>query len=140
MPCLVALLAIISPRLALFVVWILSDTLSRAYDSWIIPLLGFFLLPWTTLAYAAFWDWGPGREVTGIEWFFVVLAFLADLSSHAGGNRARSRSAGRVRRGENSSGARTPPCSRPSRDPSGRRLRPRSRHRGAGAAGSPRGA
>ena len=92
MPCLVALLAIISPRLALFVVWIVSDILSRAYDSWIIPLLGFFLLPWTTLAYAAFWDWGPGREVTGIEWFFVVLAFLAELSSHAGGNRARSRS------------------------------------------------
>jgi hypothetical protein len=34
--------------------------LSRAFDSWIIPLLGFFLLPWTTLTYAAFWDRDPG--------------------------------------------------------------------------------
>ena len=45
MGCLVALVALISPRLALFLLWIFSDILSRAYDSWIIPLLGFFLLP-----------------------------------------------------------------------------------------------
>src|SRR5262249_22072178 len=56
--CLIALLALLSPRLALFLLWIFSDVLSRAFDSWIVPLLGFFLLPWTTLAYAAFWDWG----------------------------------------------------------------------------------
>ena len=39
----------------LFILWIFSNALSRAFDSWIIPLLGFFLQPWTTLAYAAFW-------------------------------------------------------------------------------------
>jgi hypothetical protein len=89
MGCFVALFALISPRLALFVVWLFSNVLSRAFDSWILPLLGFFLLPWTTLAYAAFWDWGAGHHVTGFEWFFVVLAFLADLSSHAGGRRAQ---------------------------------------------------
>jgi hypothetical protein len=89
MPCLVALVALISPRLALFALWIFDDLLGRAYDSWILPVLGFFLLPWTTLAYAAFWDWGTGREVTGFEWFFVVLAFVVDLASLGGGNRAR---------------------------------------------------
>ena len=47
-----------------------------AYDSWFLPVLGFFILPWTTLAYAAFWEWGPGHDVTTIEWFFVVVAFL----------------------------------------------------------------
>ena len=91
MPCVVALFALISPRLALFALWIFSDVLSRAYDSWIVPLLGFFLLPWTTLAYAAFWDWGTGRHVFGFEWFFVILAFVVDLSSYASGDRARSR-------------------------------------------------
>ena len=63
----------------------------RAFSSWVIPLFGFFLLPWTTLAYAAFWDWGPGHHVAGFEWFFVILGFLIDLSSYAGGRRAQAR-------------------------------------------------
>ena len=29
-----------------------------AYDDWFVPFLGFFLLPWTTLAYAAMWGTG----------------------------------------------------------------------------------
>ena len=89
MGCLVALVALISARLALVLLWLFSDVLSRAFDSWIVPFLGFFLLPWTTLAYAAFWDWGTGHHVVGFEWFFVILAFLIDLSSWAGGRRAR---------------------------------------------------
>ena len=52
MGCLVALLALFSPRLALLAIWLFSNLLSRAFDSWLVPLLGFFLLPWTTLAYA----------------------------------------------------------------------------------------
>ena len=90
MPCLLALLALISPRLVLVLLWIFGNLLSRAFSSWVIPLLGFFLLPWTTLAYAAFWDWGPGHHVAGYEWIFVVLAFFIDISSIAGGRRARS--------------------------------------------------
>jgi hypothetical protein len=86
--CFLALLALISPRLVLFLLWIFGDLLSRAFDSWIVPLLGFFLLPWTTLAYAAFWD--SGRHVSGFEWFFVILAFLIDLGSYDRGRRARA--------------------------------------------------
>jgi hypothetical protein len=89
MGCLLALLALISPRLVLFVLWIVSDVLSRAFDSWIVPLLGFFLLPWTTLSYAAFWDWGAGHHVAAFEWFFVILAFLIDLGSLGQGRRAK---------------------------------------------------
>jgi apolipoprotein N-acyltransferase len=89
MGCFLALLALISPRLVLVVLAIFSNVLSRAFDSWIIPLLGFFLLPWTTLSYAAFWDWGPGHHVVGIEWFFIALAFFIDLSAWFGGQRAR---------------------------------------------------
>ena len=88
MPCLIALFALISPRLALFFVWIFSDILSGAYDSWIVPVLGFFLLPWTTLAYAVMWDAGTNR-VSGFEWFIVALAFLADLGSAGYGSRQR---------------------------------------------------
>jgi hypothetical protein len=91
MGCLVGLMALISPRLALFVVWIFSDLLSRAFDDWLLPFLGFFLLPWTTLAYAVMWSTGS-NEVVGFEWFIVVLAFLLDLGSYAGSSRSRYRS------------------------------------------------
>jgi hypothetical protein len=87
--CIFVLFALISPRLALFLLWLFSDLLDRAFDSWVVPLLGFFLLPWTTLTYAAFWDWGSGRQVEGFEWFFVVLAFLIDITSYGAGRRAR---------------------------------------------------
>jgi hypothetical protein len=89
MGCIAALLALISPRLALVAVWLFSDLLSRAFDSWILPLLGFFLLPWTTLAYAVMWSVGSNR-VFGFEWFIVGLAFLVDLGSYAGGRRSRA--------------------------------------------------
>jgi hypothetical protein len=88
MGCFVALFALISPRLALFVIFLFSDLLSRAFDSWVIPFLGFFLLPWTTLAYAAMWSVGTDR-VSGFEWFIVILAFVVDLASWAGRDRAR---------------------------------------------------
>lgn len=83
--CLALLLALISPRLALFALWLFTDLLSRAFDSWLVPLLGFFLLPWTTLAYALLWS--AGDAVAGFDWFLVVLAFLFDLAAYAGGGR-----------------------------------------------------
>jgi len=88
-PCFAVLLAFISPRLAIIFVAIFSDILTRAFDSWVLPFIGFFILPWTTLAYAVMWDVGTHR-VTGFEWFVVGLAFLLDLGSYFGGNRARS--------------------------------------------------
>jgi hypothetical protein len=68
--------------LALFFLWLFSDLLSRAFDSWFVPLLGFFLLPWTTLAYAVMWS-ASTNQVSGFEWFIVILAFLFDLASYA---------------------------------------------------------
>ena len=88
MACLVVLLAFISPRLALFAIFLFSDLLSRAFDSWFVPLLGFFLLPWTTLAYAVMWS-ASSNEVSGFEWFIVVLAFIFDLGSYASRGRGR---------------------------------------------------
>jgi hypothetical protein len=93
MPCLVALLALISPRLALFVIWLFSDLLSRAFESWAVPLIGFFLLPWTTLAYAAMWS--SSDRVYGFEWFIVALGFVFDLASYSRVERRRRRRSAR---------------------------------------------
>ncbi|MGI9021169.1 MAG: hypothetical protein ACR2G3_10715 [Solirubrobacterales bacterium] len=88
MGCFAALLALISPRLAIFFIWIFSDLLGRAFESWWLPLLGFFVLPWTTLAYALMWVAGA-NEVAGFEWFIVILAFFFDLGAYFSGSKAR---------------------------------------------------
>ncbi|MFT4034263.1 MAG: hypothetical protein QM679_01655 [Patulibacter sp.] len=88
MACCIALLALFSPRVALFCIALFSDLPSRAMDGVLLPLLGFFLLPWTTLAYIVLWQLGS-HEVAGIEWFFVALAFLTDIGAYGSGARAR---------------------------------------------------
>ena len=74
--------------MALFLLFLFSDLLSRAFDSWLVPLLGFFLLPWTTLAYAVMY--ASSNHVSGFEWFIVVLGFLIDIGAFAGGGRRRA--------------------------------------------------
>ena len=81
MGCLVVLIALVSPRLALVALWLFGDLLSRAFDSWLVPLIGFFVLPWTTLAYAGMWS--SSNHVTGFEWLIVIFAFFVDLGSYA---------------------------------------------------------
>lgn len=90
MGCFIFLFALVSPRLALFFVWIFSDLLSRAFEDWWMPFIGFFILPWTTLVYALCWS--SGDRVVGFEWFLVGFAFLIDVASwFGGGRRAASR-------------------------------------------------
>jgi hypothetical protein len=88
--CLIVLIGLLSPRLAIFLLAIFSNDLSRAFHgSWVAPLLGFFLLPWTTLIYTLLWT--TSRHVYGIEWLFVGVAVLLDLGSLFGGSRYRRR-------------------------------------------------
>jgi len=84
--CLLAIFAGFFPRIALVGLWIFTDDVDRAFDSFIVPLLGLFFLPLTTLVYAI--AWSPGG-VDGFEWFFVGLAFVLDLGAYGAGARAR---------------------------------------------------
>jgi hypothetical protein len=86
--CLFALLTGLFPRVGLALVWIFTNEVDQAYDGWILPLLGLFFLPLTTLVYALLW--APVGGVDGIEWFWVVLAFLVDIGALGAGARARS--------------------------------------------------
>ena len=91
MGCFVVLLALLSPRVAIIAVWLFSNILDRAYESWIVPFIGFFLLPWTTLAYAVMYS--SENRVYGFEWFIVALGFLFDLASYSRVERRRRGSA-----------------------------------------------
>ena len=89
MGCLLAILAAISPRLALVLVWIFTNLVDRAFEGFLLPLLGLLFLPLTTLVYVL--AYRPAVGVTGWGWFFVILAVLFDLGSYGGGVFSRRR-------------------------------------------------
>jgi hypothetical protein len=65
-------------RLWLVGFWIFSDLLGDAFNGWVLPALGFVLVPWTTLVYAFMWTIGSNR-VSGWEWIPVAIALLFDF-------------------------------------------------------------
>lgn len=71
------------PRLAIVLVVIFSDYIGAAYTTLLLPVLGFFFLPLTTLAWA--WAWhqsvaaGGGGTPQGLGLVMVVFAVLMDL-------------------------------------------------------------
>jgi hypothetical protein len=87
MGCLLLLLILISPRLALFVLWIATNFVDRAFDTFIVPFLGLIFFPITTLTYVL--AYAPVRGVSGLGWVLVVIAFLLDLSAFGGAARYR---------------------------------------------------
>ena len=85
--CLLALLAMLSPRVAIFFVWVLTDRMGIAFEHFWMGLVGFLFLPWTTLVWAM--AYRPGHGVHGFGVVLVVFAFLVDLSTHAAAGQAR---------------------------------------------------
>jgi hypothetical protein len=97
MGCLLALVAAVSPRLALFLLWVFTDRLTIAFRSGWEGLIGFLLLPYTTLFYALVY--APGKGVDGFGWIIVALGVLLDLAAVLfGGRRGRRRRARRAAR------------------------------------------
>ena len=89
MPCLIGCLALSAPRFAIVLVVLFSDYIGRAYETSLWPLLGFFFMPLTTLAYA--WAINSHGSVDGGFLVVVVLAVLIDLGIIGGSARNRYR-------------------------------------------------
>jgi hypothetical protein len=89
MACLLALFALLLPRVTLFFVWLFSDYLHRAYQTAIWPVLGFLFMPLTTLAYA--YAVNSKGSVSGIYFVLTLLAALIDLGLLGGGEAGRRR-------------------------------------------------
>jgi hypothetical protein len=87
--CLFVLIALLSPRLAVALMWIFTPWVDRAFGPVIWPILGVIFLPLTTLLYVILWNTG-GRGVTGWEWIFVILAVFGDIASHGVSSRQRN--------------------------------------------------
>ena len=89
MACLLLLVVVLFPRIALVGLFFFSHYLDRAYHGLLIPLLGFLFLPLTTLAYA--WMVNTGRPTEGINLLILILAVVIDLGGLSGGEYHRRR-------------------------------------------------
>jgi len=92
MGCLFVLIAVLSPRLAVLLMWIFTPWVDRAFSTALWPILGIVFLPLTTLMYVILWNTN-GRGVDGWEWIVVILGALADLTNYTGGAYGRRRGA-----------------------------------------------
>jgi hypothetical protein len=89
MGCLIVLMALIGPRVALGFTWLFTNLVDRAFDEWIVPLLGLIFLPWTTFLYVLVYNPNPVEGVSFFGWVIVVLGLLVDLGSYGAGARSR---------------------------------------------------
>ena len=95
MGCLIVLFVLFVPRTIMVVLWLFSDYLSTAFGTWVWPLIGFFVLPTTTLAYAVAQNRYGGVEGMGL--LLVILGVLFDLGAIGGGGRGAGRRWARAR-------------------------------------------
>jgi hypothetical protein len=89
MGCLLALVAWISPRFALALLYLFTDRLTVAFSSGWEGIIGFLLLPYATLFYAL--AYAPVQGVRGFGWVVVAAGVLLDLSSVGFGRRTQNK-------------------------------------------------
>ena len=75
--CLLAMLAAFAPRVVLLIMWIVGPRVNAAFDTWIMPLLGLILMPYTTIMYVLVWS--PGIGVVGWDWVWIGLGVMLDI-------------------------------------------------------------
>jgi len=90
MCCLVLVVILGFPRVALVLMWLFSTYLQRAFHGGLLlPILGFIFLPLTTIVYA--WELNNGMPTAGINLLWLLIAVLIDLGGLGGGAHRQSR-------------------------------------------------
>jgi hypothetical protein len=85
-PCLFALLALIAPRLVVFLLWFFTVWFSGMFSRPLWPILGFVFLPTTLLWYSVVYRWFGGQWTL---WPIVglIIALAIDVSPASGRRR-----------------------------------------------------
>ena len=86
MPCLLVLLALVTPRLLIVLIWFFTHWFRGMVPNVIVLILGFIFLPTTLLWYTAVQHWFAG------QWTFwpiagMVIALTIDVSPARGRRR-----------------------------------------------------
>jgi hypothetical protein len=80
MGCLFALIALLSPRLAVFLLWAFTNYVNLAFHGgWVLPLVGLVFAPWTTLFYVLVY--APVGPIRVAGWILVGIGVVIDISS-----------------------------------------------------------
>jgi uncharacterized oligopeptide transporter (OPT) family protein len=87
--CLLLVVFLAFPRIALAWLFLFSNYLERAYHGLIWPLLGFLFLPLTTLVYA--WMANSHQPIAGVTLLILIVAVVIDLGGVGGGEYHRRR-------------------------------------------------
>jgi hypothetical protein len=82
MGCLFALIAVLSPRVGVFLIWLARPAIFEAAFSPLFAILGILFVPFTTLMYALLWK---PTGLTGFDFVWLALALLIDLGGAAAG-------------------------------------------------------
>ena len=90
MPCLLALIALIFPRILIVVLWFFTSWFNGVFQTLLWPVLGFIFLPVTTLWYSVVIN-NFGGQWTILNIIIMVLAIAIDMGSWGGGYKSRNR-------------------------------------------------
>lgn len=92
MPCLLGLLAVAFPRVAIILLWLFTSFFSGVYNNVIVPILGFLFLPLTLIVYTYLQKTHAGPLGTQ-SLVFLFIAVILDLGLVGGGTFGRGRRA-----------------------------------------------
>ena len=88
MPCLLALLAVAFPRVAIVLLWLFSNFFTGVYHGIIIPVIGFLFLPLTLIVYT-YLAKTSGGHLTTTQFVFIFIAVVVDLGLVGGSYRRK---------------------------------------------------
>ncbi len=75
--CALLTLLLTGPRFGIILWWLISPgRWDRAFNTVILPILGFIFLPWTTLMFVIV---APNGSLSGGDWLWLTLAFVVDI-------------------------------------------------------------
>lgn len=83
MPLLLGLVALFTPRLVIFLLWLASSWFTGVFETRLWPLLGFLFMPLTLLWYSVVMNWFAGQWGWA-QLIVLVIAIVADLGSSRG--------------------------------------------------------
>jgi len=94
MGCFFIIIALAVPRIVMVVAFLTTDWFQRAFESRLLPLLGFLFMPYTTLAYVAAML-NNNHALTGGWLVLFVAALVVDISHWGGSSRTYRRRSSR---------------------------------------------